>query len=73
MAGSGLFVARVDLALVAERVAIEYGGAWHWEPGLETTRDASPSRRARYGFFGVGAGRSPKGTSRGNAGTASTA
>lgn len=29
----GSFVARVDLAFVAERVAIEYEGAWHWEPG----------------------------------------
>ncbi|MBA3799916.1 MAG: hypothetical protein H0X18_12655 [Geodermatophilaceae bacterium] len=30
---SGAFVARVDLALVAQRVAVEYEGAWHWQPG----------------------------------------
>lgn len=29
----GVFVARVDLAFVAQRVAIEYEGSWHWEPG----------------------------------------
>lgn len=29
----GRFVARVDLAFVAERVAVEYEGSWHWEPG----------------------------------------
>lgn len=29
----GAFVARVDLAFVIERVAIEYEGSWHWEPG----------------------------------------
>lgn len=30
---AGVFVARVDLAFVVERVAIEYEGSWHWEPG----------------------------------------
>jgi len=30
---AGSFVARVDLAFVAERVAIEYEGTWHWELG----------------------------------------
>jgi len=29
----GAFVARVDLAFVPERVAIEYEGSWHWAPG----------------------------------------
>ena len=29
----GSFVARVDLAFVEQRVAIEYDGAWHAEPG----------------------------------------
>jgi G:T-mismatch repair DNA endonuclease (very short patch repair protein) len=29
----GKFVARVDLAFVEQRVAIEYDGAWHAEPG----------------------------------------
>lgn len=29
----GVFVARVDLAFVVERVAVEYEGSWHWEPG----------------------------------------
>lgn len=29
----GRFVARVDLAFVAQRVAVEYEGSWHWEPG----------------------------------------
>jgi very-short-patch-repair endonuclease len=29
----GRFVARVDLAFVAQRVAVEYDGAWHAEPG----------------------------------------
>lgn len=31
--GSGGFVARVDLAFVAQRIAVEYEGSWHWEPG----------------------------------------
>lgn len=31
--GAGRFVARVDLAFVAERIAVEYEGSWHWEPG----------------------------------------
>lgn len=30
---AGVFVARVDVAFVAERVAIEYEGSWHWEAG----------------------------------------
>lgn len=30
---SGAFVARVDLALVDQRMAIEYEGSWHWQPG----------------------------------------
>ncbi len=30
---AGRFVARVDLAFVAQRIAIEYEGSWHWEPG----------------------------------------
>ena len=30
---TGDFVARVDLAFVEQRVAIEYDGAWHAEPG----------------------------------------
>jgi len=30
---AGAFVARVDLAFPLERVAIEYEGTWHWEPG----------------------------------------
>jgi len=30
---NGRFVARVDLAFVAERLAVEYEGSWHWEPG----------------------------------------
>lgn len=30
---SGRFVARVDLAFIAERIAVEYEGSWHWEPG----------------------------------------
>lgn len=30
---AGEFVARVDLAFVEQRVAIEYDGAWHAEPG----------------------------------------
>ncbi len=29
----GRFVARVDLAFVADRIAVEYEGSWHWEPG----------------------------------------
>lgn len=29
----GRFLARVDLAFVAERVAVEYDGAWHGQPG----------------------------------------
>ena len=29
----GRFVARVDLAFPEQRVAIEYDGAWHGEPG----------------------------------------
>ena len=29
----GGFVARVDLAFPAQRVAVEYDGAWHAEPG----------------------------------------
>lgn len=28
----GRFTARVDLAFVAKRIAIEYEGSWHWEP-----------------------------------------
>ncbi|MGY1708121.1 endonuclease domain-containing protein [Geodermatophilus sp. SYSU D00758] len=31
--GTGEFVARVDLAFPGERVAVEYDGAWHGEPG----------------------------------------
>ncbi|MGI8653576.1 MAG: hypothetical protein ACR2I7_12365 [Geodermatophilaceae bacterium] len=31
-ANSG-FVARVDLAFVAQRIAVEYEGSWHWEAG----------------------------------------
>jgi hypothetical protein len=31
--GNGAFVARVDLAFPGHRVAIEYDGAWHAEPG----------------------------------------
>lgn len=34
----GRFVARVDLAFVAQRVAIEYDGAWHGEKG-QLSRD----------------------------------
>jgi len=30
---AGDFVARVDLALVERQVAVEYEGAWHWQPG----------------------------------------
>ncbi len=30
---AGRFVARVDLAFVAARIAVEYEGSWHWEPG----------------------------------------
>lgn len=33
MDGTGGFVARVDLAFVAQRIAVEYEGSWHWEPG----------------------------------------
>lgn len=29
----GGFVARVDLAFVAQHIAVEYEGSWHWEPG----------------------------------------
>lgn len=29
----GGFVARVDLAFLAQRIAVEYEGSWHWEPG----------------------------------------
>lgn len=29
----GRFVARVDLAFVTVRIAVEYEGSWHWEPG----------------------------------------
>ena len=32
-AANGDFVARVDLAFPDQRVAIEYDGAWHAEPG----------------------------------------
>ncbi|MGF1648326.1 MAG: DUF559 domain-containing protein [Kineosporiaceae bacterium] len=36
----GRFVARVDLAFVRERVAVEYDGGWHSEPGqLARDRD----------------------------------
>ncbi|MEI4270374.1 DUF559 domain-containing protein [Klenkia sp. LSe6-5] len=31
--GRGGFVARVDLAFPRQRVAVEYDGAWHGEPG----------------------------------------
>lgn len=30
---AGRFVARVDLAFVEDRIAVEYEGSWHWEPG----------------------------------------
>ncbi|WP_222263215.1 endonuclease domain-containing protein [Modestobacter marinus] len=29
----GVFIARVDLAYPAVRLAVEYDGAWHGEPG----------------------------------------
>ncbi|MBA3292552.1 MAG: hypothetical protein H0T40_02165 [Geodermatophilaceae bacterium] len=31
--GADRFVARVDLAFVEARTAVEYEGSWHWEPG----------------------------------------
>jgi very-short-patch-repair endonuclease len=36
--GAGNFVARVDLAFPDQRIAIEYDGAWHDEPG-QLSRD----------------------------------
>lgn len=35
---SGAFVARVDLAFPAARVAVEYDGAWHWEQRRQDDR-----------------------------------
>jgi hypothetical protein len=34
----GLFVARVDLAYEAEKVAVEYDGAWHWKQRRQDDR-----------------------------------
>ena len=45
----GRFLARVDLAFVAERVAVEYDGAWHGQPG-QLARD----RRRSNGLVAAG-------------------
>ena len=50
----GRFVARVDLAFPHQRVAIEYDGAWHGEPG-QLARDRRRCRPV------AGAGDSPTG------------
>ena len=34
----GRFVARVDLAYVEERLAVEYDGAWHWDQRRDDDR-----------------------------------